>query len=92
MWWNFTSLVVFTVCINVALFVERSPRLGTNTHWPFVLKDIDVKSYLQRKNEVSKIEEDNLIVNERNLLANMLCEKDILIGDSVAICSKHRSS
>ena len=34
---------------------------------------------------ISKIEEDNLIVNERNLTANRLRSKDIFIDDSRAV-------
>jgi hypothetical protein len=38
------------------------------------------------------MEEDDLIVNERNLIANRLHSKGIFIYDSMAICPKHGSS
>ena len=81
------------------LFVSASLCLLIDyPDWPPIcisfskLGDIDIRSYLKRKKVISKIEEDNLIVNERNLIANRLCSKDIFIDDSMAICPKHRSS
>jgi hypothetical protein len=56
------------------------------------LGDIDIRSYLKRKNVISKIEEDDLIVNEKNLIANRLRFNNIFIDDSMYICPKHRSS
>ena len=66
--------------------------------WPFTcvkfstLRDIDIRSYLKRKNVISKKEDDDFIINERNLIANRLKSKNILIDDSMSICPKHRSS
>ena len=56
------------------------------------LEGIDIRSYLKRRKVISKIEDDNLIVNERNLIANRLRSKEIFVDDSMAICPKHRSS
>ncbi|CAF4181776.1 unnamed protein product [Rotaria magnacalcarata] len=36
--------------------------------------------------------DDNIIVNERNLIANRLLGKNILVDNSMSICQKHRSS
>ncbi len=57
-----------------------------------LLKDIDIRPYLIRKKVISKTEEDDFIVNERNLIANRLLSLNVLIDDSMAICPKHRSS
>ena len=65
--------------------------------WPFTfvkfstLRDIDIRSYLKRKKVISK-KEDDFIINERNLIANRLKSKDILIDDSMSICPRYRSS
>ncbi len=56
------------------------------------LEGIDIRSYLRRKKVIAKIEEDNLIINERNLIANRLRSKEIYIDDAMSICPKHRSS
>jgi hypothetical protein len=56
------------------------------------LGGIDIRSYLTRKNIISKIEEDDLIMNERNLIANRLRFNNVLIDDSMYICPKHRST
>jgi hypothetical protein len=56
------------------------------------LKSIDIRAYLKRKGVISKEEDDNFIMNERNLIANRLHAKDILVDDSMLICPKHRSS
>ena len=56
------------------------------------LGDTDIRPYLKRKNVISKIEQDDLIVNEKNLIANRLRLENILTDDSTYICPKHRSS
>lgn len=56
------------------------------------LRDVDIRSYLKRKNVISKKEEDDVIVNEKNLIANRLRSLNIFIDDSMSICPKHRSS
>jgi hypothetical protein len=57
-----------------------------------LLSGIDIRSYLKRKNVISKIGEDNLIENEKNLIGNRLRSKNVFIDDSMVICPKHRSS
>ncbi len=57
-----------------------------------LLKGIDIRPYLIRKKIISKAEEDDFIINERNLIANRLRSQNVLIDDSMAICPKHRSS
>ncbi|CAF1471929.1 unnamed protein product [Adineta ricciae] len=52
----------------------------------------DMQSYLKRKKVICKIAEDDVIINEKNLVANRLCLENILIDDSMYICPKHRSS
>ncbi len=37
-----------------------------------LLGGTDIRSYLKRKNVISKIEQDDLIMNEKNLIANRL--------------------
>jgi len=67
-------------------------------HWPRYcvsfseLKDIDVRALLKRKKVISKIEQDNLIMNEKNLITNRLRLENILVDESMFICPKHRSS
>ena len=39
-----------------------------------------------------KTEEDTTIINEKNLIANRLLLKNILMDDSMSICPKHRGS
>ncbi|CAF3865475.1 unnamed protein product [Rotaria magnacalcarata] len=66
--------------------------------WPLTcvkfsaLRAIDVRSYLKNKKIISHKEEDDFIINERNLIANRLKPSNILIDDSMSICPKHRSS
>jgi len=48
--------------------------------------------YLSAKKVISKIEQDDLIMNEKNLIANRLHLENILVNDSMFICPKHRSS
>lgn len=52
----------------------------------------DIRSYLKRNRIISNEDEDEIIVNEKNLIANRLSLKNILITDSMHICPKHRSS
>ncbi|CAF4127972.1 unnamed protein product [Adineta steineri] len=56
------------------------------------LKDIDVRPLLQRYKVITRINEDDLIMNEKNLIANRLRLENILVDDSMFICPKHRSS
>lgn len=51
-----------------------------------------MRSYLKRTNVISKKDEDEVIVNETNLIANRLHSKNIFIDGSMFICPKHRSS
>jgi hypothetical protein len=57
-----------------------------------MLNESDVRSYLKRNNVISKKEEDDVIQNERNLIANRLRSKNVYFDDSMSICPKHRSS
>ncbi|CAF3696601.1 unnamed protein product, partial [Rotaria sp. Silwood1] len=78
--------------------LKQVPSVQRYSDWPSIcitfaaLKDIDIRSYLKRKNVISKKEEDDVIVNERNLIANGLSSLNIFIEDSISICPKHRSS
>jgi hypothetical protein len=67
-------------------------------HWPRYcvsfseLEAIDVRALLKRKKVISKIEQDDLIMNEKNLITNRLRLEKILVDESMFICPKHRSS
>jgi hypothetical protein len=50
----------------------------------------DVRPYLKLIRVIKKTEEDTNIINEKNLIANRLLLKNILIDDSMSICPKHR--
>ena len=52
----------------------------------------DVRPYLKLISVIKKTEEDTTIINEKNLIANRLLLKNILIDDSMSICPKHRGS
>ena len=41
---------------------------------------------------MNKLDEDMIIVNEKNLIANRLIGKNILVDNTMSICAKHRSS
>ncbi|CAF4276505.1 unnamed protein product [Rotaria magnacalcarata] len=56
------------------------------------LVNIDIRKYLKHLGVVKKSMDDNTIVNERNLIANRLLGKNILVDNSMSICQKHRSS
>jgi hypothetical protein len=56
------------------------------------LEDIDIRSYLKRLKVISNINKDDLMMNEKNLIASRLRPKNIFIDDSMFICPKHRSS
>ncbi|CAF4286381.1 unnamed protein product [Rotaria socialis] len=77
---------------------EPEPQLQHYSGWSCTcvtfsaLKDIDIRPYLKSKNVISKKEEDDFIVNEKNLIANRIRYLDIFIDDSMSICPKHRSS
>ena len=57
-----------------------------------MLSERYVRSYLKRINVIRKEEEDDVIMTEKNLIANRLHSKNILINVSMFICPKHRSS
>lgn len=57
-----------------------------------MLSGSDIRSYLKRNNVIHRKEDDSIIVNEKNLIANRLRSKNIIIDDSMHICPKHRSS
>jgi hypothetical protein len=52
----------------------------------------DVRPYLKRICVIKKTEEDSNKINEKNLIANRLLLKNILIDDSMSICPRHRGS
>jgi hypothetical protein len=56
------------------------------------LSDFDIRSYLKQNGIISKKEDDKNIMNEKNLIANRLLRKNILVDDSMRVCPKHRSS
>ena len=56
------------------------------------LAELDIRSYLKNNQIISKKDDDKIIMNEKNLLANRLLRKEILVQDSMHICPKHRSS
>ena len=56
------------------------------------LSELDIRSYLKQNKVISKKEDDNIVVNEKNLIANRLIRKSILVEDNMKICPKHRSS
>lgn len=56
------------------------------------LSGYDIRSYLKHNGIISKKEDDNIVVNEKNLVANRLLRKNILVTDSMPICPKHRAS
>ena len=57
-----------------------------------MLSGSDIRSYLKRNNVIRNKEEDDFIMNEKNLIANRLRSKNVLVDDSMFICPKHRSS
>lgn len=57
-----------------------------------VLAEIDIRPYLKRLGIIKEKSEDDIIINERNLIANRLLAKNIVIDDNMSICPKHRSS
>ena len=56
------------------------------------LAEHDIRPYLKHLRVIAAVEEDNIIINEKNLIANRLLRKNILVDDSMWICPKHRSS
>ena len=52
----------------------------------------DIRQYLKRIGVIKKLDEDMTIVNEKNLIANRLIGKNILVDKTMSICAKHRSS
>ena len=65
--------------------------------WPFecinfgALAQRDIRPYLKQLRIISKIEDDDIIVNEKNLIANRLLQANVLVDDSMSICPRHRS-
>ncbi|CAF1618434.1 unnamed protein product, partial [Rotaria magnacalcarata] len=56
------------------------------------LSELDIRSYLKQNGIIFKKEDDNIVRNEKNLIANQLLLKNILVNDIMRICPKHRSS
>ena len=56
------------------------------------LSEYDIKLYLKYNQFISKEKDDSIIINEKNLIANRLIRKSILVYDAMSICLKHRSS
>ena len=56
------------------------------------LSEFDIRPYLKQSGIISKKEDDNIVMNEKNLVANRLLRKNILVDDSMRICPKHRAS
>ena len=56
------------------------------------LSELDIRSYLKNNGTISKKEDDNLIMNEKNLIANRLLRKNILVDNSMRICPRHRGA
>ena len=54
--------------------------------------ELDIRSYLKQNKVISKNEDDNIVVNEKSLIANRSIRKSILVEDNMKICLKHRSS
>ena len=57
-----------------------------------MLSERDVRLHLERINVIRKEEEDDIIMNEKNLIANRLHSKNILINNSMFIYPKHCNS
>ena len=55
------------------------------------LSELDIRSYLKQNKVISKKEDDNIVVNEKNLIANGLIQKSILVEDNMKISPKHRN-
>ena len=53
------------------------------------LAERDIRPYLKHLRVTAAVEEDNIIINEKNLIANRLLRKNILVDDSMWICPKH---
>ena len=56
------------------------------------LSEYDIKLYLKYNQVISKEKDDSIIISERNLIANRLMRKNILVNNAMSICLKHRSS
>ena len=41
---------------------------------------------------IAKKDDDNIIINEKNLIANRLVRKNIFADDTMSICPKHRGT
>ena len=56
------------------------------------LAERDIRPYLKHLQVISSAEEDSIIINEKNLIAIRLLQKNVLVDDSMWTCPKHRSS
>ena len=56
------------------------------------LSQHDIRPYLKRNRIITKLEDDDIIMNERNLIANRLLRENIFIDDTMSIYPKHRSA
>lgn len=56
------------------------------------LSQHDIRPCLKRNRIITKVEDDDIIMNERNLIANRLLRENIFIDDTMSICPKHRSA
>ncbi|CAF1441430.1 unnamed protein product [Rotaria magnacalcarata] len=56
------------------------------------LAERDIRPYLKQLRVISETEQDNIIITEKNLIANRLLQSSILIDYSMLICPRHRSA
>jgi hypothetical protein len=56
------------------------------------LSTYDRRQYLLRKRLIDKNEAESIVFNEKDLIANRLALKNIIVNDDMGICPKHRSS
>ena len=56
------------------------------------LSQHDIRLYLKRNRIIMKLEDDDIIMNERKLIANRLLWENSFIDDTMSICPKHRSA
>ena len=57
-----------------------------------MLSGSDIRLYVKRNNVIRDKEEGDFIMNEKELIANRLRSKNVLVHDSMFICPKHRNS
>ena len=56
------------------------------------LSNIDIRPYLKNHGIINTVHDDQIIINEKNLIANRLQRENIVVDDNMSICPKHRSS